>query len=80
LNNGDPTCHEPEKGNSHSIYNGLAQVIEQSKIGGEGPLTLRATADGLTPAEVVINVTPAAARPAVAPATRPVSTRAGRGN
>ncbi len=31
LGNGDPNCHEPEKGNGHSLFNGLAQVILQGK-------------------------------------------------
>jgi len=47
LNNGDPNCHEPEKGNQHSLFHGLAQVIVQSGYEGKGPLTLRATAPGL---------------------------------
>jgi beta-galactosidase len=80
LNNGDPTCHKPEKGNAHSIYNGLAQVIVQSASEGQGPLTLRATADGLTAVEVVIDVKTAKARPAVPVATAPAPTgRGGRG-
>jgi beta-galactosidase len=70
LNNGDPTCHEPEKGDQHSVYHGLAQVMLQSGFAGQGKLTLRATSDGLAPAEVTIDVTPAAARPAV-PAAYP---------
>lgn len=65
LNNGDPTCHEPEKGNQHSVFHGLAQVILQSAFAGQGKLTLRATADGLAPAEVTIDVTAAPAHPAV---------------
>jgi beta-galactosidase len=40
-------------------------VILQSGFGGQGKLTLRATSEGLTPAEVTIEVTPAPARPAV---------------
>ena len=78
LNNGDPNCHEPEKGNEHSIFNGLGQVIVQSGYGGAGELTLRATAEGLSDGEVVIHVKSAATPPAVAPATRPISAR-GRG-
>jgi beta-galactosidase len=78
LNNGDPDCHEPEKGDKHSTFHGLAQVILQSGYGGTGALTLRATADSLAPAELTINVNAAAVRPAVAPATRPVA-RGGRG-
>jgi beta-galactosidase len=65
LNNGDPTCHEPEKGDQHSVFHGLAEVILQSGFAGQGKLTLRATSAGLTPAEVTIDVPPAAARPAV---------------
>jgi beta-galactosidase len=68
LNNGDPTCHEAEKGHQHSVFHGLAQVILQSGWGGQGKLTLRATSEGLTPAEVVIEVTSAPARPAVSAA------------
>ena len=81
LNNGDPTCHEPEKGTAHSIYNGLEQVIVQSAYEGNGQLTLHATAEGLTPADVVIDVKAAAALPfvpvtAAPPAPAP---RGGRG-
>ena len=65
LNNGDPTCHEPEKGGQHSVFHGLAQVILQSKYAGQGRLTLRATSEGLTPAEVTIDVLPVPARPVV---------------
>jgi beta-galactosidase len=78
LNNGNPNCHEPEKGTAHSLFNGLGQVIVQSGYGGSGPLMLQAIADGLAPAEVGIDVKAVPARPAVAPATRPVSAR-GRG-
>ena len=33
VGNGDPTCHEPDKGNKRSLFNGLAQVILQSQRG-----------------------------------------------
>jgi len=65
LNNGDPTCHEPEKGLQHSVFHGLAQVILQSGYAGSGKLILRATSDGLAPAEIFIDVTAAPARPAM---------------
>jgi len=65
LNNGDPTCHESEKGAQHSVFHGLAQVILQSGYAGSGKLVLRATSEGLTPAEIAIEVTAAPARPAV---------------
>jgi len=55
LGNGDPTSHEPEKGNRRSLFNGLAQVILQSQRG-SGNLVLRAEAEGLKPAETTINV------------------------
>jgi beta-galactosidase len=62
LGNGDPNCHEPEKGNRRSLFNGLAQVIVQAR--GTGQATLRAKADGLKSAETTIQVN-APARPAV---------------
>jgi len=65
LNNGDPNCHEPEKGDQHSVFHGLAQVILQSRFAGQGKLTLRATSEGLASAEATIDVTDALARPAV---------------
>jgi beta-galactosidase len=65
LNNGDPTCHEPEKGDQHSVFHGLAQVMLQSGFAGQGKLVMRATSEGLTPAEVTIDVMPVPARPAV---------------
>jgi beta-galactosidase len=66
LNNGDPTNHEPEKGNQHSTYRGLAQVIVQSESGGLGTFTLRATSPDLADGGVSINVVGAATLPAVA--------------
>jgi beta-galactosidase len=65
LNNGDANCHEPEKGDQHTVFHGLAQIILQSSIAGQGKLTLRATSQGLTPAEIVIEVLSAPGRPAV---------------
>jgi beta-galactosidase len=65
LNNGDPTCHEPEKGDEHSVFHGLAQVILQGGLAGDGKLTLRTTSEGLASGEAVIDVTPVPARPSV---------------
>jgi beta-galactosidase len=56
LGNGDPTSHEPEKGNKRSLFNGLAQVIVQSRRNGSGNLVLRAKAEDLKPAETTISV------------------------
>jgi len=65
LGNGDPNSHEPEKGGARSLFNGLAQVIVQSKVGGNGTLELRAKAAGLTPAVAPIEVREAVPIPAV---------------
>jgi beta-galactosidase len=56
LGNGDPTSHEPDKGNKRSLFNGLAQVILQSQRGNSGNLVLRAKAEGLKPAETIIGI------------------------
>jgi beta-galactosidase len=65
LGNGDPRCHEPEKGNQRSLFNGLAQVILQSQSGGSGYLTLRAESKGIQSAEIRIPVSPAPEKPFV---------------
>ncbi|HEU6456470.1 MAG TPA: beta-galactosidase GalA, partial [Roseateles sp.] len=44
VGNGDPNSHESEKAPERNLYNGLAQVIVQSRRAGQGPLTLRAHA------------------------------------
>jgi beta-galactosidase len=67
LGNGDPNCHEPEKGNRRSLFNGLAQVIVQSTPGSSGKLVLRAKASGLTSAEIAIDVNAVPAPPRVPP-------------
>jgi beta-galactosidase len=65
--NGDNCSHEPEKGNHRSLFHGLAQVILQSQPNQSGKISLTASADGVRSAAVYINVTPAAALPAVSP-------------
>ena len=56
LGNGDANSHEPEKGNKRNLYNGLAQVILQSKKNSSGQLTLTARSGNLKPAIIVIVV------------------------
>jgi beta-galactosidase len=51
LNNGDPTNHEPEKGDQHTVFHGLAQLILQSRLKSQGKLIVRATSHGLTGGE-----------------------------
>jgi beta-galactosidase len=46
VGNGDPSCHEPDKGNSRSAFNGLAQAIVQTTTKG-GTITLKAESPGL---------------------------------
>lgn len=64
VGNGDPSCHEPDKGSRRSLFNGLAQVIVQTARTA-GPLTLTARAPGLPPATLVLDVASAPPRPAV---------------
>jgi len=56
VGNGNPLCHEMEKGNRRSLFNGLAQVIVQTTRDAQGTLQLKATADGLKPSEIAIAV------------------------
>jgi beta-galactosidase len=57
VGNGDPSCHEPDKGSERSTFNGLAQVIVQSTHTA-GKIKLTATADGLVPATANIQTQP----------------------
>ena len=66
LGNGDPNSHEPEKGNRRSLFNGMAQVILQSKPGGMGTIQLRASSDKLASATIELSVRETAPIPAVA--------------
>lgn len=64
--NGDPNSHELEKGNTRSLYNGLAQAIMQSKTKGNGQLILTAKSAGLQSATVTITVKDSTPIPSVA--------------
>jgi beta-galactosidase len=65
LGNGDPNSHEAEKGNKRRLYNGLAQVILQSKSGESGTLILTAKSAGLKSASTAIQVKAVPSIPAV---------------
>lgn len=57
LGNGDPNCLEAEKGDTRSLFNGLAQVIIQAPDMAGNPaglVNLVAKADGLKPANIEI--------------------------
>ena len=56
VGNGDPLCHEPEKGSRRSLYNGLGLVIVQSSRHVQSTLVLKASAGGLKPAELSLKV------------------------
>ncbi|MGM9486594.1 beta-galactosidase GalA [Ideonella sp. YS5] len=56
VGNGDPNSHESEKAPERKLYNGLAQLIVQSRSAGQGALKLRARAEGLQGAEVALNM------------------------
>jgi beta-galactosidase len=67
LGNGDNASHESDKGNRRSLFNGLAQVIVQSKRDQAGTMVLKAQADGLKPAQARIAARATASLPAVPP-------------
>jgi len=69
--NGDPTSHEPEKGPTRNLFNGLAQVIVQSQRDSAGTIVLTATAPGLKPAVIRLDVRKVAPIPVV-PIIEPV--------
>jgi beta-galactosidase len=64
VGNGDPSCHEPDKADQRSAFNGLCQLIVQS-TGAPGPITVTATADGLAAATATVAAAPCPARPTV---------------
>jgi len=53
VGNGDPSCHEPDKANSRSAFNGLAQAIIQTTAQ-SGTIQLSAESPGLTTAKVTL--------------------------
>ncbi|HEX3357160.1 MAG TPA: beta-galactosidase GalA [Tepidisphaeraceae bacterium] len=67
VGNGDPTCHEPDKAASRTLFNGLAQVIVQ-RTPGAGEIVLRASSAGLESAELRIDLKAASVHPSLPPA------------
>ncbi len=74
VGNGNSNSAESEKGNSRTLFNGLAQVIVKSQEGTSGDLTLTARADGLKTGVVKVKIAPTAPWPyqAVSPSVQPV--------
>jgi len=62
VGNGDPSCHEPDKAQQRSAFNGLCMAIVQASKAG-GPVVLSATSPGLRAVQVTIDCTPATPRP-----------------
>ncbi|HTO05309.1 MAG TPA: beta-galactosidase GalA [Opitutus sp.] len=54
VGNGDPSCHESDKGSERSLFNGYAQVIVQAERE-PGEIRLAAQAESLTSAEAVVD-------------------------
>jgi beta-galactosidase len=61
VGNGDPSCHEPEKGDSRSAFNGLCMALVQSQRQ-PGEIRVEASAAGLQSTSVVIQAEPAKLR------------------
>jgi beta-galactosidase len=72
VGNGDPNSHEADKASERSLYNGLAQMIVQSRRGGTGALTLHASAPGLQEARAALALHAVPSLP-VAPGAQPVT-------
>lgn len=52
--NGDPTDHTSFQSPERNAFNGLALAIVRTRAGEPGAITLRATSEGLAPAEVAL--------------------------
>jgi len=66
LGNGNPNSHEPEKGNKQSVFNGLAQVIVQSKEGGSREIVITAKSPNLKSVSATISLEAVSIHPFVA--------------
>jgi len=55
VGNGDPSCHEADKGNLRSAFNGLARAIVQA-LNEPGIIEVTATSDGLNSARTYVRV------------------------
>jgi beta-galactosidase len=56
VDNGDPTSFEPFQASERKAFNGLALVVLKTLRGRTGTVTLRAEAEGLTPAHLRLRV------------------------
>jgi beta-galactosidase len=67
VGNGDPNCHESDKAEARSMFNGLAQVILQTTTEA-GQIELLAVAAGLKRARLVLTSADVPVRPSIAEA------------
>ena len=58
VGNGDPSCHQSDKGSSRSAFHGKARVIVQSIKDKPGQIKLTANADGLIAKTITIYTVP----------------------
>lgn len=65
VGNGDPSCHESDKGTERSAFNGLCMGIVQSRRGEAGRVTVALSAEGLEGASVVVDCEAGALRAVV---------------
>lgn len=70
VGNGNPCCIEPEKGNTRSLFHGLAQVIVQSNEGTDSPIEIKVSANGLKSASCGLNVKKVPAIPSLNSSTK----------
>jgi len=76
VGNGDPTCHESDKGSSRKAFSGLCMaVVQSSKTAGN--ITVDATSPGLSPASATISSRTVKLRPQAAVWEREVPTGTG---
>lgn len=71
VGNGDPSCHEADKGTMRSAFNGLCQVLVQTRREA-GSIRVRARADGLMDTVAVLTAAAGEVRPWV-PAAVPMT-------
>ena len=65
VGNGDPSCHEPDRGPERSAFNGLCMAIVQGRRGDAGAITVTVTAEGLEAATVTVTAVTSALAPMV---------------
>ena len=65
VGNGDPSCHEPDKANRRSAFNGLCMAFVQA-LKELGEIRIDASAAGLEGASLLLQAEAARLRPAVA--------------